>query len=558
MSILGKKWLIKNSDSSLSTFDKLLLNRGISDKAAQDLFLNIEEQQFHCPFLFSQMNKAVERIGTAIKNNERIMIFGDYDVDGITSTAILISILKRLTPSVSYRIPHRIEDGYGLSTKFIEEFREKNIGLIITVDNGISCKDQIDLANSYGIDTIITDHHTIPENCPAAYAIIHPKHPESGYPYDELTGAGVAFKLAHALLDSFFDPEEKEKLLTHLVELATLGTIADLGPLNGENRLIVKKGLSQLSKTNWPGLQKIMDNAGITASSLVDSTTVGFKIAPRINAAGRIGNPYIPLQLILNHTHSEKIHELGKMLEELNNSRKNMTEKILREVHNSIDPLNIPNVIVFSNPDWHIGILGLVAGKIAEEFHRPVILFQQTDETLVGSARSPDFFNIISAITEIKDLLINFGGHAQAAGMTMELKNLEKFTENINQKAAKTIAEQPFFSTINIDCELGPEEVSLNFLDTLESMQPFGVGNEQPVFLLKNLSPLFIKTVGKDQNHLSFTIEINDRIKAIGFGLGGYAEVLKNAPKIDLVCRMERNFFNNSIYLNLHVLDFAV
>jgi single-stranded-DNA-specific exonuclease len=549
MSVLGKKWIIKNKNSEKDTFEKILENRGL---------LNTKrETALHDPFLFRDMEKTVARINKAIKNKERIIIFGDYDVDGITGTAILVHALNKLGATVSYRLPHRVEDGYGLSEKFIHEFIEKNIKLLITVDCGISCKNEIKLAAENNIDTIITDHHTIPETgSPSqAFAIIHPKEKDSSYPFPDLTGAGVALKLAEALLS---DSSEKEQIIISLLELACLGTVADLGPLKGENWLIVKKGLKNLMKTKWTGLKKIMKLAEIKQNTEINSSTIGYRIAPRINAAGRIGNPYLALTLLLQENENEKVHVLGNKLEELNSKRKLITHEALQEAEKALTQnKKLPFILIAQNPDWHVGILGLIAGRLSEKYMRPAIIMQDFGDVLVGSARSPEFFNIIEAISEHKDLLISFGGHEQAAGFNIKKPNLKAFNRSMAASAKAKLKDKNLIPTLKIDCPINKEEISFEFLKELETLKPFGVENTPPTFLLKGIEPCFIEQVGKEKNHLKFSSQIQDkRINVIAFQMGEFAHNLRRHRKIDLVFQLERNIWNNKESLQLHALDF--
>ena len=466
MSVLGKKWLIKNKDSNKSIFEKMLENRGFSKSIDEDL-------KFHDPYLFKDMEKAVSRIKEAIEKQERIIVFGDYDVDGITAAAILIQTLKKLGANSSYRLPNRMHDGYGLSEKFIDEFIEKEIKLVITVDCGIACKNEIKKAKDNGIDVIITDHHSIPDNFPDdACAIIHPKIQDTKYPYSELTGAGVALKLAKALM-----PEDYEELL----DLAAMGTIADLGPLTGENRLIVKQGLKVLSNTKWPGLSKIKESTKLKKGEKVDTFNVGFQIAPRINAAGRIGNPYTALALILQETEDEKTNSLSQKLEDLNKERQEMTFSSVTEAEGNLDKNNIPSIIIDHSPNWHVGILGLIAGRLCESYSRPTIMMQDFGDTLVASARGPQFFNIVEALKECSDLLISFGGHAQAAGFNLKKENLEKFIKKITAYSDKKLKNENFQSILEIDCEIDNKDLSFNLIDQINSMEPFGIANKKPM-----------------------------------------------------------------------------
>lgn len=551
MSVIGKKWLIKNSDPDKSVFDKILQNRGPDNL--------IEPGDFHDPFLFHDMQMAVERIMAAIRGNQRIIVFGDYDVDGITAAAILIHTFKKLNANVSYRLPNRVTDGYGLSEKFIDEFIEKKIDLVITVDCGISCHSEIEKAALAGVDIIVTDHHTIPEILPEhAYAILHPKAHDHGYPFSELTGAGVALKLAHALIKSQLDKSEQEDFLSSLLDLATLGTVADLGPLIGENRLIVKRGLQVLANTRWHGLKRIKQLANIREGDIMDPIKIGFQIAPRINAAGRIGDPYVALQLLLQDAESEKTVLLGDYLESLNKERQQLTEKALNQIEERLlKGSEMSEIVVAHDPDWHVGILGLIAGKIADRYGRPAIILQDLGDNLVASARSPEYFNVVDALTAFKDQLISFGGHAQAAGFNIKKENLEIFTNNIKEYAREKLKNQELLSTLEIDCLIKEDEVNLELLENILQLQPFGVSNRKPTFLMRDVTPFFVEHVGSQADHVKFSLKIGNREhRVIGFRLGPFRDDLLKQPKIDLVFHLEKNRWQNRSYLELQALDF--
>lgn len=545
MSMLNKRWVIKNHNRNLPVFQRLLENR-------KHLKLD-EKEDFHDPFLFANMHLAVERIYKAIENKERIIIFGDYDVDGISSTAILGHTLGKLGANFSYRLPHRVNDGYGLSEKFIDEFIEKDIKLIITVDCGISCKNEIKKAKDHGIDTIITDHHTIPKELPKeAIAILHPKL-ENSYPFKELTGAGVAFKLAQALLQE--KNNHDEKLLDALLELALLGTIADLGPLTGENRLIVKRGLKNIHQTSLPGLRKLFEISG--SEGKIDVQTIGFRIAPRINAAGRISSPYTPLFLLLAKSHSKEMEDLAHELQNLNLKRQDITEKALNEAKSALDNENLPPIIIAKNPDWHVGILGLIAGKLAEKYNRPAIIMQERDDVLVGSARSPHYFNIATTLTIMKDYLINFGGHAQAGGFSMHATNFTEFEGKLTSYAANQMKNIDLTPVLDIDCELREDEIDMQLLEDIEKLAPFGVQNQSPQFLLPDVFLENIQTVGKESKHLKFSVNIkNQKIGGIGFNLGDHINELSGKEKIDIVLQLEKDTWNSKTRLQLRLLDF--
>ncbi len=543
MSILGKKWIIKNTSSHLSTLEKILENREVTLH---------EELTLHDPYLFKDMEKAVARIDQALDNQERIIIFGDYDVDGITAAAILVHTLKKLNANISYRLPNRLKDGYGLSEKFIDEFIEKEVKLIITVDCGISCYDAIKKAKENGIDAIITDHHTIPKNIPEhAVAIIHPKL-DNNYPYPELTGAGVSLKLAQALL------KDEQELFTSLIDLASLGTVADLGPLTGENRFIVKKGLEVLAQTKWVGLKKIMNIALVKESDELDTNTIGFRIAPRINAAGRIGDPYIALSLLLEESENDKVNLLGSRLENLNIERQQMTESALNEAIESLQmDHNDPPILIAEHPDWHVGILGLIASKLAEKYGRPAIIMQDFGDMLVASGRSPGYFNITEALEFCKEYLVSYGGHAQAAGFNLKKENLINFRAKLYQYALQKMQNIDTKPVLEIDCELSENEMHLDFLTEIEQLKPFGIANKTPTFLIHKVEPLFIDQVGKAKEHLKFSIKSeNKNIDVIAFQMGQYAEEIRDHRQIDLVFHLDRNKWNDRENLQIRALDF--
>lgn len=553
MSVLGKNWLIKNHSQKKTIFERLLENRGFKS-------LN-EVDDFHDPFLFKEMEKVLSRIDQAISGRERIIVFGDYDVDGISGTAILVHTLKKINANVSYRLPNRLTDGYGLSEKFIPEFAEKNVNLVITVDCGISCASAISLAKQKGIDVIITDHHTVPENFPSdAHSILHPKIKDSGYPFKELTGAGVALKLAHALILRYLPVSEQAAYLDSLLDFAAMGTIADLGSLRNENRLIVSKGLKALANTKWLGLKRLKELANLKEGDTIDTVKVGYQIAPRINAAGRIGDPYTALFLLLQENHSEKINILSDQLEQLNKERQVMTEQAMNEAEQFLlEAEKMPFILIAHSPDWHVGILGLIAGKMVEKYSRPAIIMQDFGDTLGASARSPEYFNIVEALTHCGELLLNFGGHAQAAGFNIRKENLQKFIEKISQYAQEKLENFEFKSTLEIDCELNQSEVDFSLLEEVENLEPFGVDNRRPTFMVKNIEPFFVDKVGQNGKHLKFTAKLNQKdFQVIAFRMGEFAEDVRMHKKIDLVFQLDRNRWNDREYLQLQALDFKL
>lgn len=540
ISLLGKTWqILDQSDKPL--LEKLRSNRGLASD---------ETLKFHDPFLFSDMEKAIARIIEALEKSQRIMIFGDYDVDGISASALLYKALKQLGTQVSLRLPNRVTDGYGLSDKFIDEFITKEISLIITVDCGIACKSQIARANQANIDTIITDHHTVPTEIPEAYAIIHPLHCQN-YPFKGLTGAGVAYKLVEALSQKLLGPEEATPLIQSALELASLGTVADLGPLKDENRLIVKEGLKMLSQNRQGGLYRLKQLAGLDQKEIT-AAHIGFQIAPRINSAGRIGDPYRALFLLTDEITNDQITAAANYLEDTNEKRRNLTKQAEQEIETRLDLENPPPIIIEHSQNWHVGILGLIAGRLAEKTHRPVIALADLGQTLTASARAPHGINIIHLLRSCEELLLGYGGHEQAAGFSIAKHNLAAFQEKISALTAAELAQNPITPTLKIDAEIYFSDLDLNLLSSINTLAPFGQANEEPIFLLKNLPIENIEALGTNRDHLKI---FSKNMPMIGFQMGKYYELLQNTKTIDLVCKLLENNFRGRTTLELQIID---
>lgn len=572
-------WHIKNPDRQKPLIQKIFENRGLNTSQQISDFLSHDRRPYYDPFLMKGMQKAVDRIRHALKKKERIIIYGDYDVDGMSGTAILLHALRKLcsvvaattTPvaingnnfssarqKISYRIPHRLDDGYGLHKKFIDEFKKLNVGLVITVDCGISCAQQISYAKSLGIDVIISDHHTIPESFPHdAYAILHPLQKDCPYPFKGLTGSGVAFKLAHALLGE----TEHRNMIEELADLASFGTIADLGPLIDENRTIVTRGLRAFRRTKWTGLKHLKKIAKIKEDrSPLDTSVIGFHIAPRINAAGRIAHPYIALQLLL-HEDEIKAENTARQLEKLNNIRKEMTEKACAEAENHVQKFGIGPVIIAKSPDWHTGILGLIAAKMSEKFNRPAFIFHDRGDFLTASVRSPQTHNVMTLLQKVSHLMENFGGHAQAAGLNIAKEKFEEFNAAIYEHAKEIPIENA--PPLEIDCEIFPHELTMENADLIEKLQPFGMGNQAPLFALKNAKVIDAKPVGKNKEHLKMVIQTGDQeVDAIAFNMnrmGSENRIIDinnlTGKIINLAGALEKNSFNGSTKIQMKVID---
>ncbi len=557
MSLLGKKWIIRNTDTEQKLIAKLLSNRGVTQEALD------RDDPFHDPFLMKDMERAVARVTVAVEKKERIIIYGDYDVDGITGTTILVKTLARLGANVSYRIPHRFNDGYGLHDKYIDECVVIDAKLIITVDCGISCAAQITKAHEHGIDVIVTDHHTIPQELPRdAYAILHPLQADCGYPFKGLTGSAVAFKLAHAMLEKL-SPDAHKEFLESLTDLASFGTVADCGPLVGENRTIVKRGLKAFQRTHWSGLRHMKYLAKIDDAT-IDTTTIGFKLAPRINAAGRIDHPYVALQLLLREEDDARTRALAEKLESLNVKRQEMTRLAVGEAMKFHKPEHHKHLFIAYSKDWHTGILGLIAARAVNTFGCPAIILQDRGDMLVASARSIDGYNIMDILESQAHNLITFGGHAAAAGFSVSKEKLPIVEREFYKKAQQLWgrASSGFAPLLNLDCEIASHELTTENALLLEKMQPFGIGNEKPLLVLRDVKISDISLIGKEHNHARLTIQAG-RQTLPGIFFSAPERLLRRQlgdpdQPISIACNLELNRFRGKITLQLNVVDIAV
>ncbi len=581
MSLLGKRWIIKNTSNEKKLLEKIMQNRDLNDTETITTFFS-ETENFLDPYLMKDMEKAVARIKQAISDKERIIIYGDYDVDGITGTTILVKTLNKLGAQTSYRIPHRFDDGYGLHDKYVDEVAVIGAKLIITVDCGISCAKQITHAKQLGLDVIITDHHTIPEIFPSdAYAILHPLQSDCPYPFKGLTGSAVAFKLAHAMLQSAdgasvevslggsTDPDSKlqfdrKSFLESLTDLASFGTVADCGPLTGENRTIVKRGLKAFKNTHWAGLRQMKNLAKIKDEDVLDTTTIGFKMGPRINAAGRVDHPYVALQLLLRDEDDARTLGLAQKLEGLNILRQEMTQKAVFEAMKLYKPEYHKHLFIAHSPDWHTGILGLIASRAVEKFGCPAIILQERGDMLVASARSIDGCNITELIGSQAENLITFGGHSAAAGFSVKKEKLHIVEREFYKNAQKLwgTAAGGFTPALNLDCEIFHNELTTENAMKIEKMQPFGIGNTKPLFVLRDARISDISLVGKEHNHARLTIQTNDQ-DLVGIFFSAPEKVLRrqigdiNTP-VSIACNLELNRFRGKTSLQLMIVDIEV
>lgn len=542
MSHSGKKWNLRyERQPGESLWAALLEARAVEDPGA--FFSSAALTDLHDPFLFPDMQKAVERLQKAIPARERIVVYGDYDVDGLSGSALLIHVLRFLGAEVSYRIPNRLSEGYGLHAKYIEELAMQNTTVLITVDLGISCAKEVALAQSKKIDVIITDHHTVPTVLPQAFATLHPKLAPT-YPFEHLSGSGVAFKLACALLTA----TQNEDMIPLLTDLASLGTVADCVPLIGENRTLVKLGLEQLKTTRWEGLRAILQNAGTVA---YNTDTIGFQIGPRLNASGRMDSAYWGLQTLL--ATGAEAHEKSQKLEELNRDRQDLTQKIMQEAEAHLrleEPL-----IIEAGEGWSSGIVGLIAGRLQEKYNKPTFILEDRGDHLVGSARSLPGYHTVEALRRVEHLLEHFGGHEQAAGFHLKKENYDAFREGLQNHAKQHFSKSPLAPTLNADLILEPEELTLEALEKIHSFSPFGVGNPRPLFWLKKASITEARPVGSESKHLKFKARLGkNEWGGIAFHRAGDAQALLKAT--ELLVELQKNTWNGKTTLEFQLVDF--
>ncbi|MDI6782511.1 MAG: single-stranded-DNA-specific exonuclease RecJ [bacterium] len=499
---------------------RLLVNRGLKTSDAVNEFLYPHLAGLHDPFLFPQMEIAVDRVQQAIHRKERILIYGDYDADGLTGTALLYSVLRNYTDLVYTRIPHRLDEGYGLNRDAIQEEKQNGIDLIITIDCGITAVAEAKLATELGIDLIINDHHTPNEegSLPTARAILHPYLPQTTYPFPGLAGVGSAFKFAQAISATLENKRSANLELLEYLDLVAIGTICDVVPLIGENRILTKFGLQQLTKTARPGLQALMTVAGI-GNKKMDSYQVGFMLGPRLNAAGRMGNANVALNLLLTENAEQAIY-YARQLNDYNQQRQQIEREILAEAEDQLQSAGggvARCTIVLANESWHQGVLGIVAGKLAEKYARPVVLFALNEEEWAGSARGINGFNLMRALGQCEN--IKYGGHWKAAGITLDRTHLNEFRKQFYSVTTALLAETAGTPSGTIDAEITVPELTEQFLKAeLPLLEPYGTDNPEPTFLARNLTLNAEPRLFKEKHlHLRFNSPENVTVTAMGY-----------------------------------------
>lgn len=529
---------------------KLLVQRGMTTPETAAEFLHIDKKEFHDPYLFDDMKKAVERIERAVNDGESILIYGDYDADGVTSTSVMLSALKLLGAEPDFYIPNRFTEGYGPNEGAFRYAAEQGYTLIITVDNGISGVAEAKVLKELGVDLIITDHHEAGPELPQAFAIIHPNLEGGSYPFRELAGVGVAFKLAHALLK---EPP------TELLDLAAIGTIADLVPLTGENRLLVKKGLKQLRASERKGLHALLNKSSAKIHE-ANEETVGFAIGPRLNAVGRLSDADPAVELLMTED-AEIAEALASEIDAMNKERQSIVAEIAKEAMEMAEAqYKDDRVLIISKEGWNPGVVGIVASKLVEKFYRPVIILCEDKEkgTAKGSARSIEGFNMFRELSENRSILPHFGGHPMAAGMTLELQHIDELRINLNRQAEE-MSDEDFIPVSNIDVEASISEIDLESISQLQMLSPFGMKNPKPKVLIEHTEIVSIRKIGAGQNHLKLSIKHDDQsLDAIAFGMGEVADQISPIANLDLIGELTINEWNNIKKPQLFVSDIRV
>ena len=532
-------------------FLAMLMNiRGLDDAAHLREFLG-EGEPLSDPFLLKDMDKAAARITRAVDNMEKIAVYGDYDADGVTSTAMLYSYLETRGADVIFYIPQREGEGYGMNMGAVEYLKEQGVSLIVTVDNGISSVQEVARANELGIDVVVTDHHRPQEILPDAVAVVDAYRPDDTSPYKHFSGVGIAFKLLMALEDGAGDVED---LLEAYSDLAAIGTIGDIVPLTGENRTLIRAGLERLSQSDRPGVQALLENAGVAGKALT-STNVAFTLVPRINATGRMGAPERAVRLLISG-YEEEAAVLSEEICADNEERRRVEAEIAEAAFADIEAKGYmkDRVVVVDGENWHHGVIGIVASRVTERCGKPCMIISRGETEAKGSGRSIEGFSLFEAICACGDLLLKFGGHPMAAGITLKPENIEAFRKRINQYAAEHFPQMPT-QTVTLDCKLNPAALSVSMAQSLTQLEPFGNGNPQPVFGLLNMELSNVTPVGGG-GHLRLTLEKNGAvITAMRFNTKPEELPYHIGDKIDLAVQLEAREFRGQPSLTVIVRD---
>ena len=542
-----------NSLSVDKTIAQLLVQRGVDSFEKARLFFRPSLEDLHNPYLMKDMDKAVERIEKAIQNNEKILIYGDYDVDGTTAVSLVYSYLNSLYPNVATYIPDRYDEGYGISFKGIDFAEDNGFSIIIALDCGIKAHDKIEYANSKNIDFIIADHHLPDSEIPNAVAVLDPKRKDCDYPYKELCGCGIGFKIIQALAEK---RGQKTEDLVEYLDLVATAIGADIVPITGENRILAKFGLEVINKNPRNGIKALTQNIKKEELNITD---VVFIIAPRINAAGRIKHGNYAVQLLTEFDFEQAL-EFASDIEKFNSERKELDEQITKEALEQIIQTHQENfftTVVYSE-NWHKGVIGIVASRLIETYYKPTLVFTESNGKMVASARSVKGFDIHNALEKCSEFIEQFGGHKYAAGLTVAKENFHKFRNKFEEVVKNSITEESLSPEIRIDSEINFSDISPKFVRILKQLEPFGPENMTPVFLTKNVKDTgYAKPIGKNDEHLKMFVKQNiaQPIDSVGFGLGEKLGIVQGLKPFEMVYSIDENHWNGNVSVQLKVRD---
>lgn len=578
---MSLKWNLRTHDAQLiqsiertsgvsPVVAQLLALRGISRPEEVQSFLDLKMTGLRAPEELPGVSKAVEVILAAVDRSEKIFVYGDYDADGMTSTAILYLCLKALGADIHYFVPNRLDDGYGVSTANLDKLKERGAQLVITVDCGITSVDEVEHGKRIGLPMIITDHHHVGPALPDALAIVHPGLPESPYPFAGLCGAGVAFKLAWALCTGRTGspklPERFRNFLFRAISLAAIGTVCDVVPLLDENRIIVHHGLNCMRKFANPGLEHLMKLAKVAGKPRLDSGDIAFMVGPRLNASGRLGQAQLGVELLICDCEDRGV-QLADHINQLNKNRDSLDRKILKSarelIEKDFDPQADPAIVVAGN-DWHLGVLGIAAGRVAQQYHRPTVLFSVDplgNRPAVGSARSACGVNLYEAIAGSQEHLIKFGGHRAAAGMSIKPENVEAFREDFFQQVIEQVSVAELIPDLDIDAEATIGQITVSMIRDLEKLAPFGQNNPRPILCATDVQLAEeVKTMGSEGRHLSLKLKQHSAtIRAVAFGKPEWLPKLKDTnASYDFAFEPMVNEFRGRSNAEVKLVDFRL
>ena len=561
---MRKKWVAYNKSYDLAgslcshlgiseLLARALINRGIESIEQAKRFLSADLDEMYDPFLLTDLEEAVDRILMAIEENEKICIYGDYDVDGVTSTALCVNVLRKLEADVMHYIPVRADEGYGLNAEAAEYLAQQQVNLIISVDCGIRSIDVVERIKELGMEIIITDHHECGEELPQTLAVINPHRQDCSYPFKELAGVGVALKLMQAVTDSIGCGE----LIAEVMDLAAIGTVADVVPLLDENRVIVKNGLKALQNTENIGLQALIAVSGLGEKE-ISSYNIAFVLAPRINAAGRLADASRCVELLITEDY-DLAKEIAEELEKENRERQRIEAEIQEQAVGklaSIASFEKEQIIVLEDANWHPGVIGIVASRVVDQYSKPAILIAKDEEWGKGSARSMKGFNIYEAMCRCSEIFEKFGGHEMAAGLTLKSENIEVLRKRINEVAIEMLDGKELLPEIMVDYKLEAKDINLQTAKQLKMLEPFGMGNSNPNFVCRDMQIVDRRLVGASGKHVSLNLyDGKNNVKAIAFNMGNLFNVLSIGKKIDIICCMDINLWNNNENLQLVIKD---